>query len=95
MVYRVLVGDNFHYMDETEGYELGSFASLEAAVQAAQAIVDSFLASEFRPGMTAQQLYKQYVTFGEDPFIIGSDPGEDTFSAWNYARQRCEEMCGT
>jgi hypothetical protein len=95
MVYRVLVGDNFHYMDETEHYQLGRFASLEAAVQAAQAMVDSFLASEYKPGMTAQQLLRQYISFGEDPFIIGPDQSKIAFSAWDYARRRCEELCGT
>ena len=93
MTYRVLVDDNFHYMDESERYELGTFASLEAAVQAAQAIVDSFLASEYKPGMTAHQLYGQYTSFGDDPFILASDHSKVTFSAWDYARRRCEELC--
>jgi hypothetical protein len=93
MNYRVLVDDNFHYMDETERYELGSFATLEAAIQAARALVDSFLTSEYKPGMTARQLFKHYVTFGEDPFILEPDQSRVAFSAWEYAHQRCEELC--
>jgi hypothetical protein len=94
MNYRVLVDDNFHFMDESERYELGSYSSLEAALQAAKAIVDSFLASEYKPGMTARQLYEHYLAFGEDTFIIAPDQSTVTFSAWEYAHQRCEELCG-
>jgi hypothetical protein len=94
MNYRVLVDDNFHYMDESERYELGSYATLEAALEAAKALVDSFLTSEFQPGMTTEQLYKQYLTFGDDAFIIGPKQSVINFSAWEYARQRCEELCG-
>jgi hypothetical protein len=88
-----LVDDNYHFMDESERYELGSYATLEEAISAAKAVVDSFLASEYKPGMTADQLYKQYVTFGEDPFILAPEQSQFPFSAWEYARQRCEELC--
>jgi hypothetical protein len=57
MSYRVLVDDNFHYMDEAERYELGVYASLDAAVAAAQAVVDSYLESAYKPGMSAQALF--------------------------------------
>jgi len=53
MRYRVLVDDNFHYMDESERYELGKFKTLEAAVAACKRIVDEFLISNYRPDMTA------------------------------------------
>jgi hypothetical protein len=92
--YRVLVDDNFHYMDESKRYELGSYATLEAAIQAAEAVVDRYLASEYQVGMTASQLYKQYQTFGDDPFIVGPEQSEISFSAWEYARKRCDELCG-
>jgi hypothetical protein len=94
MSYRVLVDDNFHYMDETERYELGTFATLEAAIQAAKEVVDACLASEHQPGMTASQLYEQYQMFGDDPFILGPERGKITFSAWEYARECCEDLCG-
>ena len=94
MTYRVLVDDNFHHMDESERYELGSYATLEVAIEAAKALVDSFLTSEFQPGMTAEQLYKLYTTFGDDAFIIGPEQSVKNFSAWEYAKMRCEELCG-
>jgi hypothetical protein len=93
MNYHVLVNDNYHYMDESERYELGSFASLEEAIKAARAMVDSFLSAEYHPGITADELYKQYMTFGEDPFIIAPEQNGVSFSAWEYAKGRCQELC--
>jgi hypothetical protein len=89
--YTVLVDDNFHYMDKSERYKCGDFATLEQAVQACEAIVDGFLKAAYKPGMAAEELYKQYVGFGEDPFIQGPGAG---FSAWTYAKQRCQALCG-
>ena len=49
---------------------------------------------EHRPGMTAEQLYDRYTDFGRDPFLRSDDPKAPTFSAWTYAKQRCQETCG-
>ena len=94
MSYRVLVDDNFHFMDESERYTLGDYPTFAAAVQAAQAIVDDFLVSALEPGLDAQQLYVTYTGFGEDPFILplGGEPAQP-FSAWDYAWQRCQALC--
>jgi hypothetical protein len=89
--YAVYVDDNFKYMDEDARTEFGDYATLEEAVEVCKAIVDSFLAKAHKPGMSARQLYKEYIDFGDDPFIRG--PGA-RFSAWTYARQRCETLCG-
>jgi hypothetical protein len=92
--YRLLVDDNSHHMDESERYEAGSFATREAAQRAAQEIVDQYLESVYTPGMTADELYGSYTSWGEDPFIVSPrDDDERHFSAWDYARQRCEELC--
>jgi hypothetical protein len=88
-VYTVLVNENSHYMDESERYEHGTFESYDEAVSACQRIVDDFLAAEYRPGMPAAELYRLYLTFGEDPFIRPERAGF-RFSAWTYARLRCE-----
>jgi hypothetical protein len=95
MPYRVLVDDNFHFMDESERYELGQFSTLAEALAASCRIVDEYLLSAFKPGMTSQQLYASYTAFGEDPFIIpdGSEETAVQFSAWDYAQRRCQEMC--
>ncbi len=89
--FEVFVDDNYHYMDEESRYRAGFFASYEEALAVAKAIVDEFLERCHRPGMTSKELYQGYVGFGEDPFIIPS--GATPFSAWEYARTRCMELC--
>jgi hypothetical protein len=90
--YTVFVDDNFHYMDEDERYKLGEFATYEDAVVACEQIVDEYVLADLEPGMTARELYRRYISFGEDPWI--SNPGEHPhFSAWDYARARCKELC--
>lgn len=91
MSFKVLVDDNFHYQDESERYEVGEYQSYDAAVAVCKMIVDKYLASAFKVGMTAAELYNSYVTFGQDPFVVPRPEGDD-FSAWNYAKQRCSEM---
>ena len=95
MIFKVMVDDNFHYQDESERYELGEYPTLAAAVEAAQMIVDDFLDSAFRPGMTAEALYKAYTAFGEDPWIVSvpGGAGQILFSAWDYAKKRAAELC--
>ena len=94
MGYTVLIDDNFHYQDESERVQHGVFATADEAVAACRSIVDEFLDGAFEPGMSAESLYGLYTLFGEDPFIKAADPNDTpvTFSAWDYARQRCEEM---
>lgn len=88
----VIVADNFHYMDESANYDLGTFETAESAIEACKRIVDEFLVSAHCPGITAQSLYMSYIMFGEDPYIVSQ--GEDVaFSAWTYAKQRCELLC--
>lgn len=92
MKYKVMVDDNFHYQDEEERYTLGEFDSLEAAIAACKKIVEEYLASAYKPGMTAEQLSSNYKMFGEDPWIAGGE-GDIPFSAWKYAEQRSSEIC--
>src|SRR3972149_10058061 len=95
MRYKVLVDDNFHYMDESERYELGEFPTLAAAIEASRKIVDEYLLSAYRPGMTTAALVTSYVLFGEDPYVVALGPEASgvLFSARDYARRRCEELC--
>jgi hypothetical protein len=79
-------------MDETERIVLGEFDSAEAAIAAARRIVDRDLSAAYKPGMTADELYDYYTSFGSDPFIRSNDCSCE-FSAWNYARSRCSEIC--
>ncbi|MGA2635173.1 MAG: hypothetical protein ABSF16_13140 [Terracidiphilus sp.] len=91
--YSVYVDDNYHYMDESERYKKGDYATLDEAIAACKQIVDGFLKDEVEPDGTAAERYAQYTGFGPDPFIVTYDPdaGSPPFSAWNYAKERCEQ----
>jgi hypothetical protein len=96
MTYKVFVDDNYHYMDESERHELGDFSTLDAAIAASKKIVDEYLRSAYQPGMSAPDLYRSYVSFGKDPFIVAAASNETKvlFSAWDYAKCQCDELCG-
>ena len=93
MKYTVYIDDNYHYMDESERVKAGNFRSLSKAIAKAKRIVDRSLAEAYEKGMPVEELTRLYIMFGEDPFIVGGPPKSD-FSARDYARTRCEEMCG-
>jgi hypothetical protein len=92
--YTVRVAENSHYLDESEAYDQGTYPTLEAAEAACRKIVDDFLAANRTPDMNAEELFKRYATFGEDPYVIGSGAEASRFSAWDYARRRCTELVG-
>lgn len=89
--YEVIVACNFHYMDTSEHYVAGEFENVEDALRLARKIVEQSL-PEYQHGMNADEMFDSYKAFGEDPFIA---PRPDTarFSAWDYAKQRCKEIC--
>lgn len=91
--FTVVVADNFDYM-AGPGHVLGSFATLELAIAACRRVVDKYLTAAFTPGMLADDLYRSYTTFGADPYILGPRVTGVPFSAWEYARARCDELCG-
>ena len=47
-----------------------------------------------KPGMTAKELFRLYVGFGPDPFVVPLNPAdpEIEFSAWTYAKKRCKHF---
>lgn len=91
-MYVVRVADNFHYMDQNEHYTHGTYATWQEAVAAAHSIVDRCLEEYARPGITADELFAQYSTFGDDPFIVPTPQGE-SFSGWDYAKECCAKLC--
>ncbi len=91
--YKVIVADNFHYADEDEHSELGTFSTADEALDVCRRLVDETLLAEYKDGETADQLFERYTSFGDDPFIVavaGSPRVE--FSAWTYARQRAPQF---
>ena len=93
MPFTVFIDDNFWPTVESKREEYGEFEAYEAALAAAKAIVDRSLAWEYRPGMTVEELYSRYKSVGEDPFIKPCPDDQERFSAWDYAKKRCEEIC--
>ena len=91
MKFKVLVDDNFHFSDESARTDAGEYSTAEDALACAKRIVDTYLTGAYRSGMSAKKLYEQYVTFGEDPYIVG--PERLSFSAREYARTRAAEIC--
>ena len=81
--YKVCVDDNYHYMDEGERYEVGSYDSLEDALEKCKEITIKSLADLLEEGITPENLSAQWAMFGEDPFIIGAG-GSVPFSARKF-----------
>ncbi|HXJ84578.1 MAG TPA: hypothetical protein VMS64_38545 [Candidatus Methylomirabilis sp.] len=94
MKYRVLIDDNFHFMDESARYQLGEFDTRKAAVAACKKVVDDCLTATYQLGMPAATLLLQYKMSGDDPWIAGGRTPVK-FSAWSYAEARALEMCGS
>ena len=55
--YRVMVDDNFHYMDIDARREQGTYETVEEALAACRGIVDHGLAEKYTPGVSAEALY--------------------------------------
>jgi hypothetical protein len=93
--YRVMIDDNFHYQELDMRREHGNYDSLDEAISVCRKIVDQSLREEYKSGMSADDLYSQYTSFGNDPFIVVIDGATDgaNFSAWNFAKERCRLIC--
>lgn len=93
MKYIVRIEENSHYDDDRARWTLGEFEDSDVALAAARRVIDEDLQSLHRPGMTADELYHHYTSFGHDAYIISDDAG-CRFSGWDYACQRCNEIWG-
>ena len=99
--YKLFVDENFHFMDADERYCFGSYPTYGEAVTAAKKIIDDFLTNGDRSTMTAEELFTGWVHYGDSPFIVERIITEheqkttDLFSAREYTRARCQEICGT
>lgn len=89
----VRVRENAHYMDDRAAYTIGPYASYAEAEAVCRKMVDQFLAGNAKPGIAANELFGLYTTFGEDPSVVGGAAADVHFSAWDYAKRRCGEMC--
>lgn len=87
--YKVLVDDNFHFMGEDERYTAAEYATAEEAISHCKRIVDDYLHSAYKPGMSADELWRSWSGFGENPWISGPTQ----FAAEDYTRERCAVLC--
>jgi len=87
--YEVHIDDNFHYMDKDQRISIGSYDSLEEAIEKCREIVISSLNDFYEKGITPEKLSAQWSMFGEDPFIIGAG-GSVPFSAIKFVTA---ELC--
>jgi len=80
--YIVKVDDNFHYMDESERYDGGSYSTLEEAIRRCEEIAIRSLEDLYEKGIDSGKLMTQWMMFGEDPFVTGAE--NVPFSARDY-----------
>ena len=87
--WRVMVSDNFDFMDEDEPASChGSYSTYEEALAEAKGIVEASIRNS--QGSTADEIYDHYMSFGDDAFILapaGTKQPEPLFSSWNYAKE--------
>ena len=91
--FKVFVGDIFHFMDISECYEHGDYETYEEAVAACKAMLDKCLPETCDEGKSAEELFREYVMFGEDPFVVPVPEGNVKFSARKYVMQHYEKIC--
>ena len=96
MTYFVEVLKNVHG-GEGDVRHIGDYKTLEEAVKESEFMIDKFLISNFRFGMTVAELFAVYQKNGDVPFIFSD--GDKTinvggFNHFKYAMMRCNEICG-
>jgi hypothetical protein len=86
--WRVMVSDNFDFMDEDEPASCaGLYPTYEEALCRAKEIVEASIRNS--QGSTADEIYDHYMSFGDDAFILapaGTKQPEPLFSSWDYAK---------
>jgi hypothetical protein len=91
MPYLIYVYDNYDHGES--GYRAREFDDATDALTYCHKMVDDYLTSAFKPGTTAQDLWDRYTGFGDDPRIDSVGVPGVSFSAWDYAKARCEAIC--
>jgi hypothetical protein len=90
--YIVVVDDNYHYMDEDERYVVGIYEDCESAVAQCKEMVDEHILKSFNGHETEKAIWDDYMSFGEDPWIISFGSEKCSFSAWNYAKEKIKQL---
>jgi hypothetical protein len=75
---------------------VGNFKTLEAAIKAAQLLIDDILMSTHEPCMTALDLFSIYKKNEEVPVIFSDADftiSVGLFNHFQYAKVKCNEIC--
>jgi hypothetical protein len=90
--FKVIVDDNYHHADESDRYTVGSYASLEEALDKCKEITVKSLKHFYEKGITPEKLSAQWAMFGEDPYIF-TGKGSVPFSARKFvSSELCKEI---
>lgn len=84
----IMVIDNFNVPD-SGATSFMRFDNVREAIEWAKWVTNDFLKSAYKPGMTAEELWKSFAMFGESCSVIGGN----SFHGRDYAKARCEEIC--
>ena len=93
--YLILADDNFDDQDVGRCSTHSNHQDLAIALDTVKDIVDDCLGEWHKPGMSDEDRYAAYISYGEDRFIQMQtrEPGFERFSVSTYARARCREIC--
>lgn len=90
----VKASDNSRFDSPENDYVYGAYLTYEEAYAKCEEIIEDFLLSNKTEGMSAEELYHHYISFGEEPYIIAIDGSECLpFSAIEYAKQQVGTIC--
>lgn len=94
MSYFLRVYDNFHYMDDDEVDDIGSFSSEQEALKEEQRIVKNGVIRLWSTGTKIDEIVSSWLSFGTDPTIRCTDQNiiAPFFSAIKYAEAVAEEL---
>lgn len=86
--------DNSKFDTEENDYVYGAYLTYEEAYEKCEEIVEDFLLRNKTDGMTAEELYNHYISFGEEPYISTVDGSECVaFPAIKYAKEQSVIIC--
>jgi len=93
MSFYLRIYDNYHYQDESEAFNSGSFETAKEAYNKCKSIIDEFITSCFEQKLKAEDIYSQWMTFGEDPVIRSTEKCDYIrFSASDYLKEKIETL---
>lgn len=92
ILYIVKISDNTKYQEPEDDVTEGAFATHSEALKKCQDIVDEALKNLYYEGMGADELFNNFVAYGQEPYIESEDKDGPQFSAWKYAKERSSQV---